>query len=171
MNLDEEAIARLYERYGHALFRRCRSLVGNEEDAHELLQETFCQFWQGRHRFARRSSAFTFLYRIATNLSIDRLRRRRTAGVHQSWDEGAVAVAFAGERRTLAASELAELTQGLSAETLTMAVMAHVDGMTQDEIALALGVSRRTVGKRLKHFKAHARGRVAAASEGRKATA
>jgi RNA polymerase sigma-70 factor, ECF subfamily len=174
--LDEAAIAALYERYGHALYRRCLSLVGNPDDAQELLQEIFLQFWKGRDRFEGRSSVFTYLYRIATNLSIDRLRRRTTAGVHVeiAQAERGLPSAPGPEGRTVALHEIAELTVGLDDETLTVAVMAHVDGLTQDEIAVALDLSRRTIGKRLKHFLEHTRtrlggtafGEAVAASEG-----
>jgi DNA-directed RNA polymerase specialized sigma24 family protein len=61
------------------------------------------------------------------------------------------------QRQSAAASELAELTVGLDDETLTVAVLAHVDGLTQDEIAETLDLSRRTIGKRLKHFAEHTR--------------
>ena len=164
----EAEIAELYARHGHALYRRCLTLVGSEEDARELLQEVFCQFWRGRERFEGRSAAFTYLYRIATNLSIDRLRRRRTAGHQEELDErrgdGLPTRGDAPgspERRTAAAAELAELTAGLDDETLAVAVMSHIDGMTQDEIAAALGLSRRTIGKRLKRFIEHTRARAA----------
>ena len=138
--VDEAAIAELYRRYGHSLFRRCRQLVGNEDDARELMQEAFFQFWKGRDRFEGRSAAFTYLYRIATNLSIDRLRRRRTAGVQVDVERADTAgKGHQGpEKQTLAAQELAELTQGLDEETITVAVMSHVDGLTQEEIATAL---------------------------------
>jgi RNA polymerase sigma-70 factor (ECF subfamily) len=155
--LDEAAIAELYERYGHAVYRRAQSLLGHPEDAREIMQEAFCQFVRGRGRFEGRSSAFTYLYRIATNLSIDALRRRRTRGESVSFDEDRLSHAPGVPRRdsTLAASELAHRTLGLDEETLTIAVMAHVDGLTQDEIASALDLSRRTVGKRLKRFSQH----------------
>jgi len=159
--LDEASVAALYERHGHALYRRCLSLIGNPDDAQELLQETFAQFWQGLSRFEGRSAVFTYLYRIATNLAIDRLRRRTTAGVQMALDEGLHASHVGGgpDARASAASELANALLGLDEETVTVAVMAHVDGLTQDEIALALSLSRRTVGKRLKHFVEHARAR------------
>ena len=158
--IDEAAIAAAYERHGHALFRRCLGLVGNEDDARELLQEVFCQFWRGREKFEGRSSTFTYLYRIATNLSIDKLRRRKTAGHQQELDEGRSASPNGTpERRTAAVTELAELTDGLDEETVMIAVMSHVDGLTQDEIAEALSLSRRTIGKRLKNFMAHTRKR------------
>lgn len=157
--IDETAVADLYQRYGHALYRRCLTLVHSEADAHELLQEVFCQFWRRREKFAGRSSAFTYLYRIATNLSIDRLRRRHTAGPQVALDEtrrpageGANA-----EKRVAAARDLATLTAGLDDDSVTVAVLSYVDGLTQEEIAAAVGVSRRTVGKRLKKFLNHTR--------------
>ena len=160
--VDEAAIAAAYERYGHALYNRCLRLVGNEDDARELLQEAFCQFWRRRDRFEGRSSPFTYLYRIATNLSIDKLRRRTTAGPSYALEEGRQASSVAGpDERAAAIAELAFLTEGLDDETLTVAVMAHVDGLTQEEIAEALELSRRTIGKRLKKFMTHTRKRAA----------
>src|SRR5439155_1668838 len=103
---------------------------------------------------------FTYLYRIATNLSIDRLRRRRTAGVQVPFDGAGVRAQGDPAGRPDALSELARLTEGLDEETLTVAVMSHVDGLTQEEIAAALDLSRRTVGKRLKRFLKHTRGRL-----------
>ena len=104
---------------------------------------------------------FTYLYRIATNLAIDRLRRRTTAGVQMELTEAEhrLPTTPGPEARTAALREIAELTAGLDAETLTVAVMAYVDGLTQDGIALALDLSRRTIGKRLKHFLEHTRAR------------
>jgi len=154
--LDEREIAALYERHGHALYRRCITLVRSEDDARELVQETFCQFWKNRSRFQGRSSVFTYLYRIATNLSIDKLRRRTTAGVSVQLDEGRDAPSSSSERKTMAAQQLAVICSGMGDELLSVAVMAHVDGLTQEEIAEALSVSRRTVGKRLKQFLARA---------------
>lgn len=156
-----EQIAELYRRYGHALYRRALSLVGNAEDAREIMQEVFCQFVRGQARFAGRSSPFTYLYRIATNLAIDALRRRSTRGETVMIEERQVQAE--GRDRSpvsiAAASTLAELTAGLDSETVTIAVLAHVDGLTQDEIATALDLSRRTVGKRLKRFLEHTRAR------------
>ncbi len=154
--VDEKEVAELYRRYGPALYRRCLTLVSHEDDARELVQETFFQFWRGRARFEGRSAPFTFLYRIATNLSIDRLRRRKTAGDQGELDEGRhEGTGLGPDRRSHALSELAALIEGLDEETMTIAVMSHVDGLTQDEIAESLGLSRRTIGKKLKRFADH----------------
>jgi RNA polymerase sigma-70 factor, ECF subfamily len=147
-------IEELYRRFGPALFRRAISLLSDEPEAHEIVQETFLQFWRGRKKFRRESSPFTFLYRITTNLSIDKLRRRRTAGNQMSYDDHHESQSGRlPDARIIAASEIAMLTQGLDDEVVTIGVMSLVDGLTQEEIAEALGLSRRTIVKRLKNFR------------------
>jgi RNA polymerase sigma-70 factor (ECF subfamily) len=147
-------IEELYRRFGPALFRRAMSLLSDEPEAHEIVQETFLQFWRGRKKFRRESSPFTFLYRITTNLSIDKLRRRRTAGNQMSYeDHHEIQGGRLPDARIVAASEIAMLTQGLDDEVVTIGVMSLVDGLTQEEIAEALGLSRRTIVKRLKNFR------------------
>ena len=151
--IERSEIAALYEQYGPALFRRARGLLGSDDDAHEVVQETFLQFWRGRSRFRRESSPFTFLYRITTNLSIDRLRRRKTAGFQMNYNDELMHREASTIARIEAASELTEALAGLDDEMVTIAVMSHVDGLTQEEIAESLGLSRRTILKRLKKFK------------------
>jgi RNA polymerase sigma-70 factor, ECF subfamily len=165
--LNEADIAALYEKHGHALFKRSLRLLGNRDDAHEIVQETFCQFYAGRDRFKGESSPFTFLYRVTTNLSIDRLRRRVTANKGgETLREGGEPMGPNAEPHAAAVQELAMLTEGMDDETLTIAVMSHVDGMTQEEIAEALSLSRKTIGKKLGRFTEVAQSR-AGVSRGR----
>ena len=151
--VSREEISELYERFGPALYRRAFSLLGVSSEAHEIVQETFLQFWSGRSRFRKASSPFTFLYRITTNLSIDRLRRRRTAGVQMDYNDELLHRQPSSIARLEAASELSALVEGMDSELITIAVLSHVDGLTQEEIADSIGVSRRTILKRLKKFK------------------
>src|SRR5262249_7214961 len=76
-------IADLYRRHAPALHRRCASIVGNAEEARDLVQETFARYISARANWTDRASPFTVLYRIATNASIDRLRRRKTAAAEE----------------------------------------------------------------------------------------
>jgi RNA polymerase sigma-70 factor (ECF subfamily) len=137
--LSESDIAALYAQYGHAIYKRCLRLVSSPEDARELMQETFFQFFSGRDRFLGKSSPFTFLYRIATNLSIDKLRRRTTAGPRTNLDDEPTlkSEGQSQEKRTQVLEEIKVLTEGLDEETLTIAV---------------LGLSRKTIGKKLQRF-------------------
>jgi RNA polymerase sigma-70 factor (ECF subfamily) len=53
-------------------------MLGNREDAQEVFQETFLKAFRSLHRFRFESSFYTWVYRIATNVGLDRLRKRNT---------------------------------------------------------------------------------------------
>ena len=158
---DGDDIAELYRRHAPALHRRCASIVGNPEEARDLVQETFARYISARASFTDRASPFTVLYRIATNASIDRLRRRKTKA-EEELDPETRAGDLGGEpRRVENLHDLAQLTRGLSEEELTVAVLHHLDGYTQDAIATSLDLSRKTVGKILARFEEHVKKRAA----------
>ena len=154
-------IAELYRRHAPALQRRCASIVGSSEEARDLVQETFARYISAKSNWTDRASPFTVLYRIATNASIDRLRRRKTA-TEEELDPEVRAGDLGGEpRRVDNLHDLALLTRGLSEEELTVAVLHHLDGYTQDGIAASLDLSRKTVGKILGRFEEHVKKRAA----------
>ncbi len=151
-------IAELYRRHAGALHRRCASIVGSSDEARDLVQETFARYLAARSRWGDRASPFTVLYRIATNASIDRVRRRKVANEDVLEPEQHVG---AEPRRVDNLHDLAVLTRGLSEEEVTVAVLHHLDGYTQDGIAASLDLSRKTVGKMLAKFEDHLRKRAA----------
>jgi RNA polymerase sigma factor (sigma-70 family) len=154
-------VADLYRRHAPALQRRCASIVGSPEEARDLVQETFARYISARGRFTDRASPFTVLYRIATNASIDRLRRRKTATEEELDPEVRSGDLGNEPRRIDNLHDLALLTRGLSEEELTVAVLHHLDGYTQDGIASSLDISRKTVGKILAKFEDHVKKRAA----------
>lgn len=157
---DGERVAELYRRHAPALHRRCVSIVGNPDEARDLVQETFARYLGSKNQ-GDEQSAFAVLYRIATNASIDRLRRRKTAGEDELQAEAHVGDLGNEPRRIDSLRDLAFLTKGLSEEELTVAVLHHLDGYTQDGIAASLDLSRRTVGKILQRFEEHVKKRAA----------
>lgn len=72
---DESAFAVLVERYRRELHVHCYRMVGSFDEAEDLVQEVFLRAWRGRTGFAGRSSFRGWLYRIATNLCLDVLKR------------------------------------------------------------------------------------------------
>jgi len=156
-----DEIAELYRRHAPALHRRCASIVGSSEEARDLVQETFARYISAKSNWTDRASPFTVLYRIATNASIDRLRRRKTASEEELDPETRPADLGSEPRRIDNLHDLALLTRGLSDEELTVAVLHHLDGYTQDGIAASLDMSRKTVGKMLARFEDHVKKRAA----------
>jgi RNA polymerase sigma-70 factor (TIGR02960 family) len=71
---DENAFRELTEPYRHELQLHCYRIVGSTQDAEDLVQETLLAAWRGLDRFTEQASIRTWLYRIATNRSLDALR-------------------------------------------------------------------------------------------------
>jgi RNA polymerase sigma-70 factor (ECF subfamily) len=71
---DENAFRELTEPYRHELQLHCYRIVGSTQDAEDLVQDTLLAAWRGLDQFTERASIRTWLYRIATNRSLDALR-------------------------------------------------------------------------------------------------
>ena len=82
---DGPAFRRLVERHQRRAFAIALSLVRDENDARELVQDAFLRVYKGLGAFQGGSSFFTWLYRIITNLSIDLIRKpgRQLAEIDQ----------------------------------------------------------------------------------------
>jgi RNA polymerase sigma-70 factor (ECF subfamily) len=73
---DETAFAELVDGFRGELHLHCYRIVGSVQDAEDLVQETLLAAWRGLDRFEGRASLRSWLYRIATNLSLNALRAR-----------------------------------------------------------------------------------------------
>ena len=155
-----EAVAELYRSHAPALHRRCLGIVGNPEDARDLVHEAFARYLAAGDRW-HGATPFAVLYRIATNAAIDRLRRRKTAREDELDAESRAGDLGHEPSRVDALHDLVVLTRGLSEEEVTVAVLHHLDGYTQDGIAASLDLSRKTVGKMLAKFEDHMKKRAA----------
>ena len=71
---DEDAFRELTEPYRRELQLHCYRIVGSTQDAEDLVQETLLAAWRGLEQFEGSASIRTWLYRIATNRSLDALR-------------------------------------------------------------------------------------------------
>jgi RNA polymerase sigma-70 factor, ECF subfamily len=74
---DQDAFRELTDPYRRELQVHVYRIVGSAHDAEDLLQETLLAAWRGLEQFQGRASIRTWLYRIATNRSLDALRARR----------------------------------------------------------------------------------------------
>ncbi|HEX6736821.1 MAG TPA: sigma-70 family RNA polymerase sigma factor [Vicinamibacteria bacterium] len=136
----------LYQRYGPMVLRRCRRLLGDEDEALDVAQEVFVRLLQQRRRLSAEYPS-SLLFRIATNLSLNRLRDQRRRPVLPG-DEALHHIAV---REDLDAPLLLDrLFRRHPESTRTMAVLHHVDGMTLEQVARECGMSVSGVRKRLR---------------------
>ena len=161
---DEDAFGVLVRRYQRRLTAFLSQLVGDLELARELSQEAFVRAWSALERFNPKYRFSTWLFRIAHNLGIDQLRRRRllTTPLYRTDSEGdEVEVVVPDldkdplghlENRALA-SELREVIDGLRPEYRELVLLRHFGGLSYQEIADFTEMPLGTVKNKL--FRAH----------------
>lgn len=160
MELTDEEVAALYDRYAHVLFHRCRSILRNDEEAWDAVQETFARAIKHAETFRQQSSPLTWMYRISTNYSLNQLRNRtsRAKTRHERREE------IVGPAHTEAPSEATEdhdrilrLLEVEDDETRACVVHTYFDECTREETAKLVGLSVPTVRKRVNTFLEKAR--------------
>lgn len=146
----------LYRRYGILLRRRCRMLLRDDTLADDALHEAFVNVMHHHERFAAAAEPLRFLYRTVDNACFDQLRKhkRRREDELQDYKQLASPHPFVHiEER----NAVVELLTSLPDDERTIAVCAFVNGMTQSDIALEVGLSRVTIGKKLDAIRERAR--------------
>ncbi len=153
---DSDAFRALVERYSQKIFRLAYRMTGNEQDAEDVVQETFLRAYRRLDQFESRANFGTWLYRIAVNSSLDSRRARQRQEEYRSADPGHPDNAgYSEETLQFASSEptpdrLAfstevrrELTQALarlSPKERAAFVLRHFEGMPIEEIGRVLGL-------------------------------
>src|ERR1700748_3688238 len=79
---DSDAFRALVEQHSRSLFRLAFRMTGNQQDAEDVVQESFLRAYKQLARFDERASFGTWLYRIAANCSLDLVRARKRPSEH-----------------------------------------------------------------------------------------
>jgi len=147
---DDEAFGALVERHSRAVFRLAFRMTGNEQDAEDVVQETFLNAYRRLRRFELRSSFGTWVHRIAVNCSLDLIRarqreaeRRRPAEAAPGRDLLSVPAGDPTPERRALSAELRQRLEAALGELSPMEraafVMRHLEGLSIDEIGRMLG--------------------------------
>jgi RNA polymerase sigma-70 factor (ECF subfamily) len=156
--IDRAELEALYRSYGPLVRRRARTLLGDDLEAQDAVQEVFVRVIGAMREFRGQSQPSTWLYRITTNLCLNRIRdaRRRRERLARLGEGQAGRSQPSQQAPVEARATLRRLLAHLPPELAEIAVYYHVDEMDQAEIANILGVSRRTIGYRLDRFRVEA---------------
>jgi RNA polymerase sigma-70 factor, ECF subfamily len=164
---DMAAFRQLVDRHQRRAFAIALALVRDENDARELVQDAFLRVFKGINSFQGGSSFFTWLYRIITNLSIDLIRKpgRQLVDIDEarfdseesreadfpliSRVDGADPADVV--RRREIAKRLQTALDALPPYHRGVIVMREIEGLSYEEMAQAMNVSKGTIMSRLFH--------------------
>jgi len=155
-----EAFGKLVRRHQKRVFRLAVHLLRNGAEAEDVTQETFVRAYGAIDRFDGRSEPFTWLYRIAVNLSLNAIRARRTARNAGTTDDPRIEALLVERRPGMAdparqttdrelATALCDGIDSLSETLRTTLVLVTIDGMSHAEAAEVLGCQEGTVAWRI----------------------
>jgi len=161
---DKTAFRLLVEKYQQRIFYTVLDILKNQEDARDLTQETFVKAYMSLNQFKGEASFYTWIYRIAFNMSIDFKRKyARRGGDHleieerHTYDSPQSVDNDPNESllRKQQGNKITEALNSLSEDHRTVMILREVDGLSYEEIADALSVSRGTVMSRLHYARKH----------------
>jgi len=151
---EREAYRVLVERHSAYVYRVAYRMTGNSHDAEEVVQEAFLRAYQKLQQFAGNANFGTWVYRIAANYAIDRLRQKKNEEsrrevstrkpesdteadpLSQIRDQSPNPERLAGSAQL--ATKMQQALQALTPAERTAIVMRHWDGCRIDEIAAVL---------------------------------
>jgi RNA polymerase sigma-70 factor (ECF subfamily) len=161
-NGDTRAFDALILKYGDKLFGLVYSMTSHKEDTHDLLQEIFAKAYQSLPSFRGKSTFYTWIYQIATNRTLNFLKKRKNRAATSLDDmESSVQQHPAlidtthdsnPERRTNInelQKRLNEAMMGLSEAHRMVVTLFDIQGMSHVEIAKVLETSEGTIRSRL----------------------
>jgi RNA polymerase sigma-70 factor (ECF subfamily) len=152
---DQRAFRVLVERHSHSVFRLAFRMIGNEQDAEDLVQETFLRAYKQLHRFDGRSAFGTWIYRICVNCSLDMIRANKLRREQQPksgalgedgmnhWLDKLAAREPSPERLSQSqqiAALLRPALERLSETERSAFLLRHYEGCDIEQIAEVLGV-------------------------------
>jgi RNA polymerase sigma-70 factor, ECF subfamily len=152
---DREAFGELVHTYQERLYNSLIHLLGNEHEAQDVTQDAFVQAFRRLDSFRGQSGFYTWIFRIARNLAISRLRRRRaTSSLHHSDGtlreiEGSDGAPHHPLESVETISRVRQALANLEEDQRTILVLREFEGMDYEAIAELLEIPVGTVRSRL----------------------
>jgi len=163
---DKEAFSELMRRHQPRIYRLAVHMLRDSADAEDVTQETFVRAYRALARFDGRSEPYTWFYRIGVNLSLNRIRARKSSrtSLSQSLDDPRLEAVFSDARAgrddeetdPLGDASRAQLYRalcagidGLSESLRTTLIVVCVDGRSHAEASAILGAPEGTIAWRV----------------------
>jgi RNA polymerase sigma-70 factor (ECF subfamily) len=148
----EDAQRAIIERFENRVAATITGILGSGPEVEDVGQETFVQFFRSLHRFRGDSAIGTYITRIAINLSLNELKRRKR---YAGFPDGEIpeSASPVARRDQESAADIKRIVRDglgqLRPEFKTVLVLRLIDGFSTKETAEMLGVAEGTVLSRL----------------------
>ncbi len=160
---DVDAFEELIAAYEKKIINYCWRMLGNPSDAEDAAQEVFVKVFRFMKSFTGQSAFSTWLYRIASNVCLDILRKRKrqpaeTVSLHQSNTEGdefalpledSAPTPYEAAQLSEAQRALASALDKLGEEQRRVIILRDIEGFSYEEIAAVMHVPPGTVKSRI----------------------
>lgn len=172
---DAAAFSTLFETYSDKIFRVAVGVLGDEDEAEGVVQDSFLRLFENLDRFEGRARLSTWLYRVAYNASIDRLRKRRPVelppeesnpaggpgvmpAIFTDWTHAPETVFSSAEAQL----ELERAINSLPERLRSTFILREIEGLSTAETAEVLGIKAGAVKVQLHRARLHLREQLAA---------
>ena len=146
----------LVDEYGRPMFRLAYRMTGNEQDAEDVVQETFVRAYRRLDQFESRAHFASWLHRIAANYSIDLIRRKkrwRSRALDETQEHATLKSDKPGPDQQAFGSEVGERIETALAELSPKERVAfplrHYEGLSIEEIGRITGTRTNTTKNRI----------------------
>lgn len=149
----KEAFQELFERYGPRIYQFSYSYLKNGEDAEELVQDVFLKIWEKRDSLDDSKNIKSFIFKVAVNAIYDFIRRKNIESAYKDFAEANFEKQPNSTWHQVIFSEmlanLDRLVKQMPPERQKIFRLSREDGLTSEEIARKLNLSKRTVENQL----------------------
>ena len=155
---DEVDITALVERYATLLYRVAFSVVRNQAEAEDIVQESFLRAFERKQKLLEVVEMRAWLVRVTWNLALDRKRRLRPTQMDEEIEALAASSELSTDRRLIAAAELRGVLAAVDRLPLlerAVLLLGAVEELSVAEIAIAIGRSESSVRSLTFRARAH----------------
>lgn len=144
-----KAFDEIFEIYNQRIYQFAKTILKNKEDAKDVVQEVFVRIWQNRNKIDKHSSFKSYLFTIAYNIIVDHFRKRLKDKKYKDFLEANIKEVDSSQEKNIEFLDLNELyeqsVEQLPPRRKLIYKMNRNEGLTYDEIAEQLNISRNTV--------------------------
>jgi len=149
---DEEAFAALFQKYKNLVYKTAYLMLGDADEAEDVLQEVFIQVHKSLHTFQPTKGAFTtWLHRVTVNRCLNRRRKRRFSflSLDESSPSSVTSRWPSSESRTVEEEAVRQAVSRLSEKQQAVVILRYYWELAYSEIAYILDIPLGTVKSRL----------------------